>query len=85
MAGPGGSRGLPPRLLRGDCIEEMAGLEEASVDGVVCDPPYGIGYQNERWDSGAIREAAAGRGRSGPTMNQALEIWCGMWGRSARG
>lgn len=79
-SGPGSRGPGSPRLLRGDCIEVMAGLEEASVDAVVCDPPYGIGYQNERWDSGAIREAAAGRGHGSPTMNQAFETWCGTWG-----
>jgi DNA modification methylase len=29
------------RLRLGDCIEVMRELEESSVGGVVCDPPYG--------------------------------------------
>jgi DNA modification methylase len=29
------------RLRLGDCIAVMRELEEASVGGVVCDPPYG--------------------------------------------
>jgi DNA modification methylase/transcriptional regulator with XRE-family HTH domain len=29
-------------VLEGDCIERMADMEEASVDAVVCDPPYGL-------------------------------------------
>jgi site-specific DNA-methyltransferase (adenine-specific) len=61
----------------------MAGLEEASVDAVICDPPYGIGWQNEHWDSGAIREAAAGPGRDRLSAAEAFEVWCGMWGREA--
>ena len=59
----------------------MAGLGVASVDAVVCDPPYGIGWQNEHWDSGAIRAAARGRGRHGRlSPNEAFQVWCGMWG-----
>jgi DNA modification methylase len=34
----------------GDCIEEMRKLEEGSVDAVVCDPPYGIGFMGHEWD-----------------------------------
>lgn len=34
----------------GDCIEEMRKLEENSVDAVVTDPPYGIGFMGREWD-----------------------------------
>jgi site-specific DNA-methyltransferase (adenine-specific) len=62
----------------------MAGLAEASVDAVVCDPPYGIGWQNEHWDSGAIRAAARGRGGRGRlSPSEAFQVWCGMWGAEA--
>lgn len=67
------------RLLQGDCIEVLAGLPGASVDAVVCDPPYGIGYQNERWDSTAIREAAARHGHARLSANEAFEVWCSLW------
>jgi site-specific DNA-methyltransferase (adenine-specific) len=30
------------RILQGDCIERMAEMEDASVDAVICDPPYGL-------------------------------------------
>ena len=39
-----------------------ATLEPESVDAIVTDPPYGIGFQHERWDSTALREAAARAG-----------------------
>jgi len=33
---------LQGTLIRGDCIEVMAGLEPASVDLILTDPPYGV-------------------------------------------
>jgi DNA modification methylase len=38
-------------ILRGDCIEVMAELPEASVDAIVTDPPYGLGFMGKRWDA----------------------------------
>ena len=38
-------------LIRGDCVEVMAGLPESSVDAVVCDPPYGLEFMGKDWDS----------------------------------
>lgn len=32
----------------GDCVEVMRGMADASVDAIVCDPPYGIAYQSAR-------------------------------------
>jgi site-specific DNA-methyltransferase (adenine-specific) len=69
-----------PRLLQGECIEVMAGLEAASVDAVITDPPYGIGFKHEHWDSRAISEAAAQAGHDRLTPNQAFEAWCRLWG-----
>lgn len=67
------------RILQGDCVEVMTGLEPASVDVVITDPPYGIGFQNERWDSRALREAAAAAGHKRLTPNQAFEVWSRLW------
>lgn len=37
-------------LYCGDCIEVMRGLEDNSVDSIVTDPPYGIGFMSKDWD-----------------------------------
>jgi DNA modification methylase len=66
-------------LLEGDCFEQMAGLNAESVDAIVTDPPYGIGWKNKRWDSSAIREAAASLGRQRLTANEAYAVWCRSW------
>jgi len=46
-------------LLLGDCIERMRELPEASVDAVVTDPPYGIGFMGREWDSFSPTAVAA--------------------------
>jgi site-specific DNA-methyltransferase (adenine-specific) len=37
-------------VIEGDCIDAMAGMPEASVDAIVCDPPYGLGFMGRAWD-----------------------------------
>jgi DNA modification methylase len=34
----------------GDCREVLSRMEPASVDAVVCDPPYGLAFMGKRWD-----------------------------------
>lgn len=38
-------------LHHGDCVEVMAGLDAESVDAVVTDPPYGLGFMGKEWDA----------------------------------
>jgi DNA modification methylase len=38
-------------MYHGDCIEVLATLPAASVDAVVCDPPYGLEFMGKEWDS----------------------------------
>jgi DNA modification methylase len=45
-------------ILRGDCVERMRELDEASVDAVVCDPPYGLEFMGKEWDSFAKGRSA---------------------------
>ena len=38
-------------LRPGDCLDVLASMPEASVDSVVCDPPYGLEFMGKDWDS----------------------------------
>lgn len=42
------------RILVGDCRESMATLKAESVDAVVCDPPYELGFMGRKWDASGI-------------------------------
>jgi DNA modification methylase len=42
------------QVLHGDCREIMASLPEASVDAIVCDPPYEIAFMGRKWDASGI-------------------------------
>jgi len=42
--------GRTSRLHAGDCIEVMAAMPEASIDAIVTDPPYGLGFMGKKWD-----------------------------------
>jgi DNA modification methylase len=46
----------------GDCLTVMATLDAESIDAIVTDPPYGIGFMGKAWDGVEI-EAAARRDR----------------------
>jgi site-specific DNA-methyltransferase (adenine-specific) len=41
-------------LHHGDSREILAGLAEASVDAIVCDPPYELGFMGKKWDGSGI-------------------------------
>ena len=38
-------------LYRGDCLDVLAAMEPESVDAIVCDPPYGLGFLGRAWDA----------------------------------
>jgi len=39
------------KIILGDCLEVLKTLDENSIDAVVTDPPYGIGFMGKEWDS----------------------------------
>jgi DNA modification methylase len=52
-------------LYHGDCLDVMRTLPDASVDAVVTDPPYGLGFMGREWDSFASERKDGSRGGSG--------------------
>jgi site-specific DNA-methyltransferase (adenine-specific) len=40
--------------MTGDCRELMAGLADGSVDAIVTDPPYELGFMGKSWDASGI-------------------------------
>ena len=38
-------------IINGNCVEVMRGMDDASVDAIVTDPPYGINFMNKGWDN----------------------------------
>jgi DNA methylase len=42
------------RLFHGDCREVLRGLPDASVDSVVTDPPYELGFMGKAWDAQGV-------------------------------
>ncbi len=39
-------------LHHGDCLDVMAAMDPESVDAIVTDPPYNIGFMGKAWDTG---------------------------------
>jgi DNA modification methylase len=42
------------RVFAGDCREALKHLPDSSVDSVVTDPPYELGFMGKSWDSSGI-------------------------------
>ena len=42
------------KLINGDCIDEMKKMDANSIDSIVTDPPYEIGFMNKGWDNTGI-------------------------------
>lgn len=41
-------------ILRGDCIAVMRTMPDCSVDSIVTDPPYELGFMGKSWDASGI-------------------------------
>jgi site-specific DNA-methyltransferase (adenine-specific) len=40
------------QVLHGDCLALLPTLAETSIDAIITDPPYGIGFMGRNWDHG---------------------------------
>ena len=38
-------------IRQGDCLTLMASMPDASIDAIVTDPPYGLGFMGKAWDA----------------------------------
>jgi DNA modification methylase len=76
----------------GDSLELLATLPAASVDAVVTDPPYGIGFQGHAWDrpgsrargestscGGRERRRSGARRDCAAAARHGYELWCRAW------
>jgi DNA modification methylase len=41
-------------IYHGDCVEVMSEFAAASIDAIVCDPPYELGFMGKEWDSAGV-------------------------------
>ncbi|MFZ9334392.1 MAG: DNA-methyltransferase [Burkholderiaceae bacterium] len=42
------------QVLVGDCLHVMATMEACSVDAIVTDPPYELGFMGKSWDASGV-------------------------------
>jgi DNA modification methylase len=78
----------------GDCLDVLRELDDNSVDAVVTDPPYGIGFMGKEWDGpgGMLGQMATGREQRGAFAyggthsrgyvdndSPAFQAWCQQW------
>lgn len=42
------------KIIHGDCLVELKNLEENSIDSIVTDPPYELGFMGKSWDNTGI-------------------------------
>ena len=54
------------RIEHGNCIEVMAAMPEASIDAIVCDPPYCLGFMGRGGTN--CRPVCRGLRRDGSTV-----------------
>jgi DNA modification methylase len=65
------------QVIQGDCLEVMRGMTENSVDSIVTDPPYGIGYASA-WQTrlgGEARRNGASFGKDEFNASWILEAY----------
>ena len=39
------------KIIQGDCLEVMKKMDANSIDTIITDPPYGIGFMGKEWDN----------------------------------
>lgn len=54
MTQPARYRDEQTALYLGDALNTLPTLADASIDAIVCDPPYELGFMGKAWDSSGI-------------------------------
>ena len=42
------------KIYRGDCLKILENLTDKSVDAIITDPPYELGFMGKQWDASGI-------------------------------
>jgi DNA modification methylase len=72
-------------LRLGDCVAVMATMPEASIDEIVCDPPYGLELMNREWDRIDGTDWRDGGSFSKPGLGARPTAWPSYSGTGAAG
>jgi site-specific DNA-methyltransferase (adenine-specific) len=70
-------------LIEADALLTLAKLPAHSVDAIVTDPPYGIGFHDESWDGADIYRAAH-KDRERLSEGEAFARWTRGWAVECR-
>lgn len=70
-------------LIEGDALLVLAKIPDASIDSLVCDPPYCIDFAGEAWDGAEIRKTVGSKGEH-LSANEAFQRWTRVWASECR-
>jgi site-specific DNA-methyltransferase (adenine-specific) len=70
-------------LFIGDAVRVLPLLEACSVDSVVTDPPYGLGFDHQDWDGARGFGESLDFDVSGLSGGEVFEAWCRAWAAGA--
>lgn len=77
-------------IINGDSAEVLKQFESNSIDAVVTDPPYGIAFLGQDWDSfratkvarsQVVKNLGAGMRMTTHSENTNYQQWCEQWAR----
>jgi len=75
------------KIIQGDCLEIMKEIPDNSIDTIITDPPYALGFMGKAWD-----KFPTDRGARKPFANQSKESklgghpyqeWTRQWAKEA--
>jgi DNA modification methylase len=67
-------RAVSVRVIHGDCRAVMGSMDEASVDAIVCDPPYLLEFMGKEFDRQHHHMEGANAGEK-------MQAWHLSWAR----